>query len=201
MAATGDLPAGFYYMFSASTVAPTQPYGPSTRTFTASKDGYGDVVSSVNLIPDTVNRLDFALPAASLSLGDWPFVIDGRLTPDGLPAWDKTDMFSVLNTGGLPADLKLNVTALPMTWLRKFPAFVPAAPAAPTKISIRRAAKAPVLSNAKRYPGLAGSLAGVPAFGVDVYPGANFVTWPDASVPGTWNVIAPGRAPTSPATS
>ena len=59
------------------------------------------------------------------------------------------------------------------------------------KHSTGRASKAPVLSNAKRYPGLAGSLAGVPAYGVDVYPGGNFVSWPDASVPGTWNVVAP----------
>lgn len=187
MAATGNLPAGFYYMFSPVPVIT----GPSTRTFTATKDGYGPVSHSVNLIPDTVNRLDFALPAASLSLGGWPFVIDGRLTPDGLPAWDKTDMFSILNSGGLPAEVSLSVSAIPTTWLRTYPAFVPAAPSAPQKLSIGRAPKAPVLSNAKRYPGLAGSLAGVPAYGVDVYPGGNFVSWADASVPGTWNVIAP----------
>jgi hypothetical protein len=189
MSATEDpnVPAGFYYMFSASPVIT----GPSTRKFTASKDGYGPVEHLVNLIPDTVNRLDFALPAASLTLGGWPFVIDGRLTPDGLPAWDKTDMFSILNSGGLPAEVDLSVTALPTTWLRKYPAFVPAAPSGPQKNSIRRAQKAPVLSNAKRYPGLAGSLAGVPAYGVDVYPGGNFVSWADASVPGTWNVVAP----------
>jgi hypothetical protein len=149
------------------------------------------VAHSVNLIPDTVNRLDFALPSAALSLADWPFVIDGRLTPDGLPAWDKTDMFSILNSGGLPAEVSLSVTAVPTTWLRKYPAFVPAAPSGPRKLSTRRAEKAPVISNAKRYPGLAGSLAGVPAYGVDVYPGGNFVSWADASVPGTWNVIAP----------
>ncbi|MRR12020.1 hypothetical protein EG835_06025, partial [bacterium] len=187
MTATGNLPAGFYYMFSPTPVIT----GPSTRTFTATKDGYGPIAQAVNLIPDTVNRLDFALPAASLSLGGWPFVIDGRLTPDGLPAWDKTDDFSVLNSGGLPAELSLNVTALTTTWLRKYPAFVPAAPSGPQRNSIGRAEKAPVLSNAKRYPGLAGSLAGVPAYGVDVYPGGNFVSWADASVPGTWSVVAP----------
>jgi hypothetical protein len=190
MAATGNLPAGFYYMFSASPVIT----GPSTRTFTASKDGYGPVEHAVNLIPDTVNRLDFALPAASLSLAGWPFVLDGRLTPDGLPAWDKTDMFSILNSGGLPAEVKLSVTALPQTFPHMFPAFVPAAPTAGTETSMKRAAKAPVVSNAKRYPGLARSLAGVPAYGVDVYPGGNFVSWADASVPGTWNVVASAAA-------
>ena len=100
MAATGNLPAGFYYMFSA-VPAPVAPNGPSTRTFTASKTGYGSLAQSVNLIPNTTNRLDFSLAAASLSLAAWPFVVDGRLTPDGLPAWDKTQTFSILNSGGL----------------------------------------------------------------------------------------------------
>ncbi|MDP2349824.1 MAG: choice-of-anchor J domain-containing protein [Chloroflexota bacterium] len=188
-AATGNLPGGFYYMFSPSS-APAMPNGPSTRTFTASKTGYGNVAHSVNLVPDTVNRLDFALPAASLSLGGWPFVVDGRLTPDGLPVWDKTQAFSILNTGGLPANVRLSVNALSTTWLRRFPAFVPAAPTAPKKASIERAPTAPVISNAKRYPGLAGPLAAIPAFGVAIYPTGNFVRWPDASVPGTWNVIS-----------
>lgn len=187
MPATGNLPAGFYYMFSPA--LPTT--GPSTRTFTASKTGYGDVAYAVNLVPDTVNRLDFALPSASLSLGGWPFVIDGRLTPDGAPAWDKTDAFSFLNSGGLPAEVSMNVLPVVQTWLRKYPTFTPAAPTGPTKHSIGRAPTAPVLSAAKKYPGLAGSLAGVPAYGVDVYPGGNFVSWADASVPGTWNVVAP----------
>ncbi len=191
MPATGNLPAGFYYMFSKAPVT-AAPNGPSTRTFTASKTGYGNVAQSVNLVPDTVNQLNFALPAASLSLADWPFVIDGRLTPDGLPAWDKTDVFSVLNTGGLPANVKMNVQPVVTTWLRKYPAAAPAAPAAPSKTSIGRAPAAPVPSNAKRYPGLAGSLAGVPAFGVEILAGnvGNFVTWPDASVPGTRTIVS-----------
>ena len=109
--ATGNLPDGFYYMFSA-VPPPAAPNGPSTRTFTASKTGYGTLAQSVNLIPDAVNRLDFALAAASLSLGGWPFVIDGRLTPDGLPAWDKTQSFSILNSGGLPAYVKLQASNL-----------------------------------------------------------------------------------------
>ena len=191
MPATGGLPAGFYYMFSASTVAPTQPYGPSTRTFTASKDGYGDVVRSVNLTPDTVNRLDFALPAASLSLGDWPFVIDGRLTPDGLPAWDKTDMFSVLNTGGLPADLKLNVTALPMTWLRKFPAFVPAAPAVRAEISIEARLEGAGPFERQALPRPRRLAGGRPGVRCGRLSGRELRQLADASVPGTWNVIAP----------
>lgn len=118
MAATGNLPAGFYYMFSADAVPPpVMPNGPSTRTFTASKQGYGPVAHSVNLTPNTVNRLDFSLPAASLSLGSWPFNLDGRLTPDGLPVWDKTQTFSILNSGGLPANVKLNASLLGSGWI------------------------------------------------------------------------------------
>ncbi|MDX9734408.1 MAG: carboxypeptidase regulatory-like domain-containing protein [Thermoanaerobaculia bacterium] len=190
VAATGNLPDGFYYMFSPAPAT----NGPSTRTFTASKTGFGTVAHSVNLVPDTVNRLDFALPAAALSLSNWPFVIDGRLTPDGEPAWDKTDMFSVLNSGGLPAEVTLSVSALPQTFPHMFPAFVPSAPTAKTKPFMGRAQKAGKPSNAKKYPGLAGSLAGVPAYGVDLYPGGNFVSWADASVPGAWNVVAPAAS-------
>jgi hypothetical protein len=194
MAATGGLPAGFYYMFSPDALPPppTVPNGPSTRTFTASKEGYGSVSHSVNLIPNTTNRLDFALPAGSLTLGGWPFNLDGRLTPDGLPLWDKTQTWSILNGGGLPANVKLTLNALAPGWTppRMWPAFVPE-PASPTKIkkSIGRASTAPVPSNKTRYPGLAGSLASIPAFGIDLAT-SNFVTWPDASVPGTWTVIA-----------
>jgi hypothetical protein len=190
-AATGNNPAGFYYMFS-PVPPPAAPNGPSTRTFTASKTGYGTLAKSVNLIPDTVNRLDFALAAASLSLANWPFVVDGRLTPDGLPAWDKTQDFSILNTGGLPANVKLSVSSLGMTFPHLFPAFIPEVkPNAPKKLSIGRATKAPVPSNGKRYPGLAGPLATIPAYGVDLYPGAAFKVWPDASVPGTATTIVP----------
>ena len=200
MPATANLPAGFYYMFSADVLPPPPgaPHGASTRTFTASKTGYGTVQQSVNLIPDTVNHLDFALPAASLSLGG-SFPLDGRLTPDGQPTWDKTQAWSVLNGGGLPANVKLTLNALAPGWTppRMWPAFVPEpASPTPTKKSIGRAPNAPVLTNKTRYPGLAGPLAGIPAFGMDVYPGGNLVTWPDASVPGTWTVIAnePGSA-------
>lgn len=194
MSATGGLPAGFYYMFSPDALPPppTVPNGPSTRTFTASKNGYGSVAHSVNLIPNTVNRLDFALPAGSLSLGGWPFNLDGRLTPDGLPLWDKTQNWSILNGGGLPANVKLTLNALAPGWTppRMWPAFVPEpASSTPTKKSIGRAPNAPVLSNKTRYSGLAGSLASIPAFGMDLAT-SNFVTWPDASVPGTWTVIA-----------
>ena len=78
MSATGNLPDGFYYMFSA---VPTPAInGPSTRTFTASKDGYGPVAHAVNLIPDTVNRLDFALPAGVAQPGR--LAVRHRRTPD-----------------------------------------------------------------------------------------------------------------------
>ncbi len=186
VAATGGQPDGFYYMFSAAPVVT----GPSTRKFTASKTGYGTLEKLVNLVPDTINRLDFALPAASLSLANWPFVIDGRLTPDAQPSWDATKTFSIVNSGGLPADVKLSIVPQAITWPLMWPAFVPQAPSTqPTKHSIQRAQKAPVPSNAQRYPLLSRPVAGVPAYGMDVYPGGNLVKWEDASVPGTWTVV------------
>ena len=102
MANVGD---GFYFMYSPIGSVLT-PNGPSTRTITASKTGFGTVAQDVNLVPDTMNRLDFSLPAAQLSLADWEFVVDGRMTPDAAPASEKTQTFSVLNTGGLPANVK-----------------------------------------------------------------------------------------------
>ena len=118
MGATGDpnVGPGFYYMFSGSAV-PAKLNGPSTRTFTASKQGYGSLAKSINLIPNTVNRLDFALQSAALSLGGWPFVVDGRLTPDGQPTWDKTQTFSIINTGGLDANVKLKASQLGTGWV------------------------------------------------------------------------------------
>ncbi len=116
--ATGNLPAGFYYMFSPVGAGIT---GPSTRTFTASKTGYGSVSHSVNLVPDTVNRIDFALPAANLELADFPFVIDGRLTPNGVPAWDKTDSWDVLNSGGLAAYVKFAASVRASSYVPPMP--------------------------------------------------------------------------------
>ncbi len=186
--------AGFYYMFS-SAAMPTAPNGPSTRTFTASKTGYGSVQKSVNLVPNTVNRLDFALPSASLSFAGWPFDLNSRLYPDGMPPWDKQHIFSVMNSGGLDANVKFSTIALTPGWTppRMWPAFAPE-PLSPTrtKSSIGRAAagRHPSTATRTRYTGLAGPLAGIPAFGVDLNA-SNFVTWPDASVPGTWTIIAP----------
>jgi len=116
--ATGNLPAGFYYMFSPVGAGIT---GPSTRTFTASKTGYGSVSHSVNLVPDSVNRIDFALPAANLELADFPFVIDGRLTPNGVPAWDKTDSWDVLNSGGLAAYVKFAASVRASSYVPPMP--------------------------------------------------------------------------------
>jgi hypothetical protein len=120
MAATANLPAGFYYMFSGSAL-PTKPNGPSTRTFTASKAGYGTVEKSLNPIPSALNRVDFALPAGSLSLAGWPFDLRGRLTPDGLPVSEKTRTFSILNSGGLAANVKLSSVQLGSGWIPPLP--------------------------------------------------------------------------------
>jgi hypothetical protein len=75
------------------------------------------VEKQANLTPDTVTRLDFALPAGSLVFGGWPFVIDGRLTSDGKPASEKTQLFSFFNSGGLPANVTLKASALGAGWV------------------------------------------------------------------------------------
>jgi hypothetical protein len=145
----------------------------------------------VNLVGETVNRLDFALPAASLSWAGWPFDIKGRLTPDGQPVSQKTKTFSALNSGNLSTDLDLSLASLGPGWTPPlmFPASVPE-PVTHSKSSFRRAPNAPKLPVERaKHPELAGPLVGVPAFGVDLMV-PNLVTWPDGSIPGTWTVVS-----------
>ncbi len=68
-----NAPDGVYYLF---TPLPTGD-GPSTRTFTASADGYGDDVVVLNMVPETINQIDFALGAGWLELA--PGHLESRL--------------------------------------------------------------------------------------------------------------------------
>jgi len=173
--ATGNLPAGFYYMFSPKPVV-TAPDGPSTRTFTASKTGYGSVSHQVLLVPDTINRLDFSLPSGWL-----------EVTPTLLQSWvypTETEDFtlSLINHGGLPVNYKLLTMPVTPTWPHSAKVTVPNGNQRPA--SIRRAKHAPdhltIAPHVERY------LASVGAVAVDIYPGATLVSWADLASPGTW---------------
>ena len=88
---------GFYYMF---TPLPTGD-GPSTRTFTASSSGYADSMVDVNLVPNTVNQLDFALGAGWLEVT--PTHLDSRL----FTGETEDQLISIINHGTLDANVSL----------------------------------------------------------------------------------------------
>lgn len=176
---------GFYMLFTPLGPGVT---GPSTRTFTASKTGYADDVDTRNVVPNTVNHIDFTLGAGWLELA--PTLLKAFLYPTENEHQD----LSVINHGSLSADFKLVATEKPVIWNTWLPAFVnerpDVDPESQPKSSMGRAPKPPVMSDKVAYPKLGAPLAGTPAFGMDAYPGENLVTWPDASIPGTWTVIA-----------
>jgi len=98
--ATPDDPAigdGFYWMFTKLDVG----NGPATRTFTASADGYTDVVVQMNPSPDAVNRLDFGMLAGWL-----------EVTPTHLDSWlyggeTEDQLLDIINHGGVDANVQL----------------------------------------------------------------------------------------------
>lgn len=122
------IPGGFYYLFSPK--LGTAPDGPSQHTFTASMAGYGDVVKNAILVPNTINRLDFSLPAPALSLSPSPLVLESRMYPDSTPADDAQRTFSIVNSGGLAAHVKMHFSQLPNTYVPQ----LPRDPAGPSRI-------------------------------------------------------------------
>ena len=93
-----NLPDGAWGMF---VPLPLAPDGPSTRTFTASAANYADSMVTINLVPDTVNQIDFALDAGWLEMT--PHEMSIRLY-DG-QTYDEP--MAVLNYGGIPANVQM----------------------------------------------------------------------------------------------
>ncbi len=138
---------GFYVLFT-----PIPPLeGPSTRTFTASKDGYGNDVKRLNIVPNAVTRVDFALPAGVLQ---WS---PDRLTSRLYPAQTEEQALTLSNLGGLTAAFQAFPLAQTATWNHQWPNHDPV----PSPRVAGDAARRPIAS-LKGVPVNAGSRAPAP---------------------------------------
>ena len=176
-----NIPDGFYWMFTELPLGD----GPSTRTFTASAPNYAESMVEVNLVPDTVNQLDFALGAGWL-----------EITPDHLEArlysgMTESQMLEVLNWGVIEANVALMVAPVTSGWAPSAPVVVPPPNPEPASVERDPAAGAGEVQASEPNPNLL--LAGAPAYAVELWA-SEFVNWPDVTVPGTWTVITGGMA-------
>jgi hypothetical protein len=165
---------GFYTIFA--------PAG--TQTFTATTTGgYGADVVDVTVLDGNTVAQDFLLPAGLLSV-----------SPEGLNVtvelgYTDSRTLTLENAGDVAAEFTLSERA-GQTYPISIPAFTGALPqkdlttlsTGPAPRTVREDS-APAAPNA--FP-LAGA---PPAFAVDIFPGTNLVYIPDATVPGTWDVV------------
>ncbi|MGE5235858.1 MAG: choice-of-anchor J domain-containing protein, partial [Acidobacteriota bacterium] len=166
---------GYYSMF---TPIPTGNQPPGQRTFTASMAKYGSESQVINVIPSTVNRLDFALGAGWLELS--PAALSSRL----YPGQEQHQELDVINHGNMAADFKLLTLPITTTWPHLSPVVPMSHPKTP---STGRAPHAP--NGAVTSRPLQIMLDGVPAFGEDVNNGI-YGTWADTTDPGNWTTIS-----------
>ena len=180
MATANDpgIPDGFWWNFEGM-----PGLGPSTRTFTGSADGYASQDVVINLVPDTMNQINFNLGAGWLEMTPAEMV-------ERLYSGETSDQdMSVINHGTVDANVQLHTVPVPLTWDHSSPVKDPAnLPRISEPKSIGRAKHIGAI-NTDNNPDAV--LAAVPAFGADVYPGANIVNWPDVTFPGTWNTVGP----------
>jgi len=172
--ADNNIPDGFYYLF-----VPLPGSGPSTRTFTASKTGYGNDVKTATLPPNATYQLNFALPAGWLQVS--PASLFSRL----YTGQDEHQTLVLNNVGGMPVNYQLIVIPQATTWPHFSPVVQGPAPSGPASLG-----RAPHVQPSTEKPGPKPYLTSVEAYAVDVYPGGNLVHWNDLTVPGTWNVVA-----------
>ncbi len=176
--ATPDDPAqpdGWYWMFT------PLPLGPSTRTYTASMDGYASSQVQLNPVPDTVNRIDFALDAGWLEVS--PLVLESRLSS----GQNEHQTLTFLNHGGVDANVSMFPVQLQNSWPHASPVVEHGSQPAGGPASIGRAPRINGAVTGAR--GAAAPLAGPPAYAVDIYPGDNLVHWADVTDVANWTVV------------
>ena len=174
------VPDGLYFLW---TPLPGG-YGPATRTFTASFPGYGNDVKQAIPTPNSTFRIDFQLPTGWLTIN--PTSLYARL----YPGEEEHQSFNLNNQGGLATNFQFVPTVIPPSWSHLSPVTQPHQPGG-AELS---AGPAPRITNRpsappRTVPDLADVV--VPAYGVDVYPGSQFVKWNNVATPGAWTVIAP----------
>ena len=156
---------------------------------TAEADNYvPETVYGVTIITDTVTTQDFALQGSLFSYS--PDYVEQTMEIGDVVSTTIT----VMNDGPLPIDWQASiggyggpgpVSVRPVSI--NIPRFEGEMPASSEPLSMGRAPNAPALT-----PEQAASLQqilGASAYGLDVYPGGNLVNFPDADIPGSWNII------------
>ncbi len=170
------IPDGFWWNFEGM-----PGLGPSTRTFTASAPSYVSEDVVLNLVPDTMNQINFALGAGWLEV--IPTQMDERLY------WgeESHQEMDLINHGTADANVTMNLAPVSVTWPHASPVKNTGNSPQAKNLSMGPALHVGQASN-RPSPNLA--LAAVPAYALDVYPANNVVNWPDVTVPGTWNMLS-----------
>lgn len=170
-----NLADGFYWLF-----VPQPGNGPATRTFTATKTGYGAANASAILPPNTAYQIDFALPAGYLVVT--PTSLFSRL----YTGQDEHQSLTLDNQGGMPVNYQLFVIPQTTTWPHLSPVQQGQAPSGPSSVG-----RAPAVNPPNYGKIIKPYLTSVPAYAVDVYPNQQLKYWPDITVPGTATNVAP----------
>ena len=175
---------GLYWAFQPFTAMPlNDPF--EAHDFTAEKALYGSQTKTVNVLEDAVTQQDFYLGTGTLEFD--PTSFEATMMMGDAP---HTETLTISNTGTSDAMFELVEKDDGFVPPLSIPAFTDALPEDTRTISIGRApeaAKGVGLQSAGN--GLPGTLAGSPAFAIDIYPGYNLVNIPDTEVPGVWNII------------
>ncbi len=169
-----NLPDGFYWLF-----VPQPGYGPATRTFTATKTGYGPANASAILPPNTTYQINFALPSGWLVVS--PTSLFSRL----YTGQDEHQTLNLTNQGGMPVNYQLFVIPQATTWPHLSPITPGNAPSGPSSLG-----RAPVVNPPTYGKIIKPYLTSVEAYGVDL-SNDQLRYWPDITVPGTASVVGP----------
>jgi hypothetical protein len=179
--ATGDDEAigdGFYALFTSIELG-NRPNGPAMRTYTATMEAYAEAETEFLVVPNTVSRLDFALPAGLLSFT--PASLKARLNSGQETHQDLT----LVNSGTAAADFDLLTLPVGPVW----PHRSPVGPASAHPMSVEGTsfgpAPTPLATTATTASGARVLGIETPAYGVNL-SAASVVYWPDLDAPHVW---------------
>ena len=173
-----NIPDGFWWNFEGM-----PGLGPSTRTFTAGANGYVSEEVVLNLVPDTMNQINFALGAG------WLEIIPTELSERLYWGEESHQDMDIINHGSADADVALSTVPVKVSWPHASP--VKDTRNLPGNTQPKSIGRAQHLGPVAQTPHPNLVLAGVQAYGVNLNT-STLVDWPDVTAPGTWNSISGG---------